>query len=118
MILKLARTRPRSSGARSLADATMSLSPLRNRLRTVIARAMSDGVPARSLYVALVVGTILNLINQGDAVLAPAGVNWLKVALTYCVPYAVSTYGAVSYALTREYDVQRLSADGIERRSG
>ena len=28
---------------------------------------LSDGVPRRSLYVALVVGTILNLINQGDA---------------------------------------------------
>ena len=32
--------------------------------------AVSDGVPRRSLWVALVVGTILNLINQGDALLA------------------------------------------------
>jgi hypothetical protein len=29
--------------------------------------AVSDGLPRRSLYVALVVGTVLNLINQGDA---------------------------------------------------
>jgi hypothetical protein len=31
--------------------------------------AISDGVPRRSLYVALIVGTVLNLINQGDALL-------------------------------------------------
>ena len=62
--------------------------------------AMSDGVPRRSLLVALIVGTILNLINQGDAFLAAAPVNWVKVVLTFFVPYAVSTYGAVSYRLS------------------
>ena len=62
--------------------------------------AVSHGVPRRSLYVALIVGTVLNLINQGDALLGPASVNWLKVVLTYCVPYAVCTYGAVSQALS------------------
>jgi hypothetical protein len=61
--------------------------------------AVSDGVPRRSLTVALVVGTVLNLINQGDALLGTASVNWLKLALTYCVPYVVCTYGAVSFAL-------------------
>lgn len=57
--------------------------------------ALSDGVPQRSLYVALIVGTILNLINQGDAIFGAEPVNWLKALLTYCVPYAVCTYGAV-----------------------
>ncbi len=58
--------------------------------------ACSNGVPRRSLYVALIVGTILNVINQGDALLGLAAVNWFKLALTYCVPYAVYTFGAVS----------------------
>jgi len=62
--------------------------------------AMSDGIPLRSFYVALVVGTILNLINQGDALFATAQINWIKIVLTYFVPYAVSTYGAVSYRLS------------------
>jgi hypothetical protein len=31
--------------------------------------ALSEGVPQRSLWVALVVGTILNLINQGGTLL-------------------------------------------------
>jgi hypothetical protein len=43
-------------------------------------------VPRRSLYVALVVGTVLNLINQGDALLGTASINWWKLVLTYCVP--------------------------------
>ena len=61
--------------------------------------AISDGVPRRSLYVALIVGTVLDLINQGDALLA--SINWLKLILTYCVPYLVCTYGAVSYRLKK-----------------
>lgn len=61
--------------------------------------AVSDGIPRRSFYVAVIVGTILNLINQGDALLGYADVNWVKVLMTYCVPYLVATYGAVSYKL-------------------
>jgi hypothetical protein len=61
--------------------------------------AVSDGVPRRSLWVALVVGTILNLINQGDALLAGHRLNITKLALTYVVPYLVSTYGAVSFRM-------------------
>lgn len=69
--------------------------PTKSRWRRAWLCATRDSVPRRSLTVALVVGTALNLINQGDAILAMAPVNWLKVALTYCVPYAVCTYGAV-----------------------
>jgi hypothetical protein len=61
--------------------------------------AVSEGVPRRSLYVALLVGTILNLINQGDSILASASIDWVKLGLTYCVPFCVSTYGAVSYRI-------------------
>jgi len=60
---------------------------------------ISDGVLKRSLVVALSVGTILNLINQGDALAAGARMNLTKLILTFVVPYAVATYGAVSYRL-------------------
>ena len=46
----------------------------------------------RSFFVALVVGTILNLINQGDALFGDAHLNIIKVILTYAVPYCVATY--------------------------
>lgn len=65
-------------------------------LKHVCRCACSDGVPQRSLIVAVLVGTVLNLINQGDVLLSGESVNWIKAAFTYFVPYAVCTYGAVS----------------------
>lgn len=65
-------------------------------LKRMCSCALSDGIPRRSAYVALVVGTVLNLINQGDALLGVSPINWLRLVLTYFVPYAVYTYGAVS----------------------
>jgi hypothetical protein len=59
----------------------------------------TNGVPQRSLQVTLVVGTLLNLINQSDAIFSSSNINWFKLALTYPVPYLVSTYGAVAYRL-------------------
>ena len=50
-------------------------------------------VVRQALLVALVVGTILNLINQGDR-LAAGDINWFKAVLTYMVPYCVASYGA------------------------
>lgn len=48
------------------------------------------------MIVALVVGTVLNLINQGGAILAGAPVVLWKIALTYIVPFIVSTHGALT----------------------
>ena len=76
--------------------------PIKNEIRmwALASRyAVSDGVPRRSFYVALIVGTLLNLINQGDALLGAGSVIWLKVVLTYFVPYLVCTYGSVSSRL-------------------
>lgn len=72
------------------------------RLSTICRYCFSDGVPRRSLVVALLVGTILNLINQGDAVFAGASIHLTKILLTYVVPYCVATYGAVSSRLNMD----------------
>lgn len=51
----------------------------------------------RSAKIALVVGTVLVAINQGDALLAgrwDASLAW-KVPLTYLVPFLVATWGAL-----------------------
>jgi hypothetical protein len=60
---------------------------------------VSGGVPRRSLIVSVIVGSILNLINQGDALFGGEPVNIAKIVLTYIVPYVVATYGAVSYQI-------------------
>ena len=72
----------------------------RLRISQMCRFCVTDGVPRRSFVVALVVGTILNLINQGDALFEGGHVNIAKIILTYAVPYCVATYGAVSYRLS------------------
>ena len=64
--------------------------------------ATSEGTPATALRVALVVGTVLNVINQGDALLSGGPIVWWKLGLTYVVPYCVSTYGAVTARMRAE----------------
>lgn len=57
------------------------------------------GIVRRAAIVALIVGTILNLIAQGDFMIDGHPLNFWKIALTYCVPYCVATYGAVTARL-------------------
>lgn len=54
-----------------------------------------------SLKVALVVGSVLNIINQGDAIfkLNFEQINWFKLGLTFMVPYMVSSYASVRVKL-------------------
>ncbi|MBV1932714.1 MAG: nitrate/nitrite transporter NrtS [Porticoccaceae bacterium] len=58
--------------------------------------ALEPGIQKRSWIVAIVVGSILNIINQGDALFNGNPIVIWKLALTFCVPYCVATYGAVS----------------------
>ena len=56
---------------------------------------------AMSAKVALVVGTVLALINYGDRIFLRHDMrllDWIKLALTYLVPYCVATYGAARFA--------------------
>lgn len=71
-------------------------------LKRMLRYSVSGGVPRRSFAVALVVGFILNAINQGDAVIAGGDINWLKLGLTFLVPYCVATYGAVSFRMAAD----------------
>jgi hypothetical protein len=55
----------------------------------------------RSLTVALLVGTALNAINQGDALATGGDLVLWKLLLTYFVPFAVASYGSYSALRTR-----------------
>jgi len=63
---------------------------------SLLVLASSGGVPKSALIAALVVGTILNLINQGDVLWRGGELDLVKLGLTYLVPYCVATYGAVA----------------------
>jgi hypothetical protein len=62
----------------------------------------TGGVPRRALGVTIIVGTLLNVTNQGGNLLGGIKVNWLELGLTYASPYWVATYGAVSVRLNAE----------------
>jgi len=65
--------------------------------------AFEKDIVISSLKVALVVGSILNLINQGEILLSfqLGEINWLKLTLTFAVPYLVSTYASVRIRLLK-----------------
>ena len=65
----------------------------------------------RACLVALVVGTILNLINQGDILFTGGGVDATKAALTYLVPFFVSAHGAFSGRKTAHLETQKASKE-------
>lgn len=47
-----------------------------------------------AIKVSLTVGSILNLINQGEHILQGLPPSWPHLFLNYLVPYCVSTYSA------------------------
>ncbi|MBW2235190.1 MAG: nitrate/nitrite transporter NrtS [Deltaproteobacteria bacterium] len=61
--------------------------------------ALRGPVVRRALGFALVVGAVLVGINYGDALLGQRALgasDWLKMGLTVCVPYVVSTLSSVA----------------------
>jgi len=68
--------------------------------------AFRHGTPKRALMTVMVVGTILtlinngdvileggSLINNGDVILEGGSLNYIKVSLSFCIPFCVSTWG-------------------------
>jgi hypothetical protein len=70
--------------------------------RSALRRTFSGPVVRRSLAVAVVIGTILNVINQGPEIFSGQWPVWWKLLLTYFVPFAVASYG--SYAAFQSSD--------------
>ncbi|MDP2440052.1 nitrate/nitrite transporter NrtS [Rhodoferax sp.] len=69
-------------------------------MRTLFQAACSGKIVKNSLRIALMVGSILNLVNQGSAILAGTGISWIHMALNYVVPYCVASYSASKNELT------------------
>jgi hypothetical protein len=52
----------------------------------------------KTTRIALVVGTVLTAINQGDVILGDhaTALTWIKVGMNYCVPFIVSNLGLLA----------------------
>jgi hypothetical protein len=70
--------------------------------KQALARTLAGAAIRRSLIVAVLIGTLLNAINQGPEIFSGHWPIWWKLTLTYFVPFAVASYG--SYAAFRTSD--------------
>ena len=66
--------------------------------------ARRPDVYKRSRKVAILVGTILVTINYFDRILLGnlVTIDFVKMALTYCVPFCVSTHASVSAIIQQQ----------------
>lgn len=70
-------------------------------MKALLRIAFSSPIVRGAIAVSLVVGTILNVINQGERILDGADIAWFHLALNYVVPYCVSSFSAAKNELTR-----------------
>jgi magnesium-transporting ATPase (P-type) len=59
-------------------------------------------VVRNAIKVSLVVGTLLNLINQGNFLLDQSDIAWFYIFSNYMVPYCVACYSAAKNELDRK----------------
>jgi hypothetical protein len=67
-------------------------------MRDVIAICAQREHLRRTATIALIVGTVLTLINQADVIIGgdASALTWVKAGLNYCVPFVVSNLGLLA----------------------
>ena len=72
--------------------------------KALLRRAGSARIARAALRIALVVGTALNIINQGPALWAGDRMHWGHFLLNYLIPYCVASYSAANNEIARRKD--------------
>lgn len=80
------------------------LSNAPSRWWLVARTAMCPRIAVSSLRIALLVGLVLNLINQGGALWNGEPISFAHVLMNFFVPFCVSGYSAAKNELTRQTD--------------
>lgn len=73
-------------------------------MKSLLQLVCSARIVQSALRVAAVVGTLLNVINQGGTILAGNDISWFHLMLNYAVPYAVASYSAAKNEIARRSD--------------
>lgn len=71
-------------------------------LSNLLQVASRRSIVLAAIRLALVVGTVLNLINQGGRLADGLPLSWFHVGLNYLVPYCVASYSAARNELQRK----------------
>lgn len=69
------------------------------RIEILVAYGFTRQILTSALKIALVVGSLLNAINQAQVVIAGDPIRWGSFVLNYCVPFCVAWYSASSQAI-------------------
>jgi len=80
-----------------------------SHLPALVRYALQPAVLKTSIKTALLVGTLLGVINHYEHLLngTLTRAEWIQILITYCVPFLVSSYAAGRYALDQEYRLRR-----------
>lgn len=70
------------------------MKPLGPHLTCDVRVMMNHFLHWKWFMVAVIVGSVLNVINQFEALQGLSSVNYLKLVVTYLVPYCVSSISA------------------------
>lgn len=70
-------------------------------LNRLLLTACKRPIVIAAVKIALVVGTVLNAINQGGRLMEGLSPSWFHVLLNYLVPYCVSSYSAARNEMRR-----------------
>ena len=67
-------------------------------------------VAFRAFKIALIVGVILAGINHGDHIIKGemTGNNWIKIIITFCVPYCVSSFSSAMAKIVPKFNDTQL----------
>lgn len=86
------------------------------KFQLILKIATAKPLIIKAIKIAFVVGIILNLINQGNVILALnfEQISWFKLLLTFTVPFCVSMYTAISMKL--KFHVGEKSIDDLTLR--
>ena len=69
------------------------------KMKLFIRTMLLQHIIRNAITVSAVVGTFLNIINQGPTVIAGEEISWAKFLINYLVPYCVSSYSAAKNEL-------------------
>ena len=80
--------------------------------------AVRRTVVRRAAFMALVVGNVIGALNHGDKIVMGlmSGTDWIKVGLTFLIPYSVSTISSVMAFRDQERNIAAMK-DVAERGS-
>lgn len=75
-----------------------SQSSVPERIRSSLAYCTQPQHLRRTITIALIVGTLLTLVNQGAVILGgdATAATWVRTGLNYLIPFVVSNAGLLS----------------------